>query len=93
MTPKIIYFRTPVCPVIVTTGEALTQALSEPVRAVYVDEYLAARLGERLSGLAAPFGFTEAEKKGKHGVFLLRTAGEPRFDPKRHEISDPFDIL
>lgn len=76
--------KSPVYPILITTPEALSRALSCPPLVLHIDEALCPY---PLSVLSA-HGYT-GQRSGDHGVFFLRRD----FDPEAHQIYDPFGIL
>lgn len=80
-------------PAIVTTGEALENALVNECSVIYIDETLYVQCWEYVNGKMDAHGYVALEKVGKHGIFFLKREGEEPFDPEQPEIYDPYDIL
>lgn len=78
-----------VIPAIITTREALHNALVGEPWVLYIDEVLWQQEEKQLLRQLRECGYMLAEKQGKHGVFFVKNT----FHPETCGIYDPWGIL
>ena len=80
-------------PVIVATQDALRQTLAEGLPILYVDNILYLQDKDAVHKIMADMGYKSLSKRGKQGIFYVKTNGDGCFQEGIHDIYDPLDIL
>ena len=80
-------------PIIVTTMKALRLTVKDEYGVVLIDKRLLCRQKQKIQELMKNHGYVISEKEGKTGLFFVKNTGPVAFDPKIHEIFDPYNSL
>ena len=80
-------------PIIVSTMEALNLSIKDEYSVIYVDNGMLADGREQILEFMSKHGYIVPKKEGKSGMFFVKETGRSGFDPRKHEIYDPYDTL
>ena len=80
-------------PLIITTMEALENAIAIMWGVIYIDKGLYQEETAQILEILRRNGYIPAQRRGKSGEFFLRKEEPNAFHPEVDEIHDPWDIL
>ena len=80
-------------PIIVTTMKALRLTVKDEYGVVLIDKHLLCRQKQKIQEFMKDHGYVVSEKEGKTGMFFVKDTGLFAYDPKQHEIFDPYNSL